>query len=250
MLRPTHATLALVLALGAPLVLPGLSAADNGGAPSPSGGAPPAPTTAPPATSAVASAAGSNGVTLSGRSGAIVRKTQRFRGTVSGGAGKSVAVQVLSPAGAWATVATTTTAADGSFIARWRAAHIGQYQARALVLGPGGSASAAGTPPVITVTVHHAATATWYGPGFYGKQTACGVQLTHATLGVAHRSLPCGTQVSVYFKGKTLVVPVIDRGPFANGADRDLTQATAQALGITETVQIGELAQRGGRAPA
>jgi rare lipoprotein A len=249
MLRPTHATLALVLALGAPLAVPGLSAADSGGAPPNTGGAAPA-APAPAATAtAVASAAGSNGVTLVGRSGAIVRKTQRFRGTVAGGAGKSVVVQVLSPAGAWATVATATTAADGSFVARWRAAHIGRYQARALLVGRGGSASAAGTPPVITVTVHHQAKATWYGPGFYGKQTACGVQLTHATLGVAHRSLPCGTQVSVYYKGRTLVVPVIDRGPFANGADWDLTQATAQALGITETAQIGELALRGGRAP-
>jgi rare lipoprotein A len=247
--RPIQATLALVLALGAPLALPGLSAADSGGAPPNTGGA--APGTPPAATaSAVASAAGSNGVTLVGRSGAIVRRTQRFRGTVAGGAGKTVVVQVLSPAGAWSTVATATTAADGSFVARWRAVHIGRYQARALVLGRGGAASAAGTPPVITVTVHHRARATWYGPGFYGKQTACGVELTHSTLGVAHRSLPCGTQVSIYYKGKTLVVPVIDRGPFANGADWDLTQATAQALGITETAQIGELALRGGRAPA
>jgi rare lipoprotein A len=251
MLRPTPATLAIVLALGAPLALPGASAADSGGAP-PSGGAAPGTTAtiAPSASSAVASAAGSNGVTLTARTGAIVRTTQRFRGTVSGGSGKTVAVQLLAPTGDWSTVAQTTVAADGSFVARWRADHLGRYQARALVLGPGGSASAAGTPPVITVTVHHQATATWYGPGFYGKKTACGIQLTHQTLGVAHRRLPCGTQVSVLYKGKTIVVPVIDRGPFANGADWDLTAATAQALGITETAQIGELALRGGRAPA
>src|SRR5581483_238612 len=119
MLRPTQATLALVLALGAPLALPGLSAADSGGAPPNTGGAA-SPAPAPTATaSAVASAAGSNGVTLVGRSGAIVRATQRFRGTVAAGAGKTVVVQVLLPAGAWTTVATTTTRADGSFLARW-----------------------------------------------------------------------------------------------------------------------------------
>jgi rare lipoprotein A (peptidoglycan hydrolase) len=38
-----------------------------------------------------------------------------------------------------------------------------------------------------------------------------------------------------------VVVPVIDRGPFANGADWDLTQATAQQLGITGTVRIGAM---------
>ncbi|MCW3065213.1 MAG: Rare lipoprotein, partial [Solirubrobacterales bacterium] len=180
------------------------------------------------------------------RTGALVKTVERFHGTVPGGAGRAVAVQVLTAARAWATVAQTTVGADGSFVARWRAAHIGRYQARAVVLS--GSAASVGTPPVLTVTVYHSATATWYGPGFYGKTTACGVQLTHQTLGVAHRALPCGTQVSILFNGHTIAVPVIDRGPFANGAEWDLTQATAQALGIAATETIGELALRGGHA--
>ena len=44
--------------------------------------------------------------------------------------------------------------------------------------------------------------------------------------------------MAIYFQGRTLVVPVIDRGPYANGADWDLTVATGKALGISGTAQI------------
>ena len=59
--------------------------------------------------------------------------------------------------------------------------------------------------------------ATWYGPGFYGKRTACGKRLGRATIGVAHRTLPCGTRVTFYHGGRFVTVPVIDRGPFRAG---------------------------------
>jgi peptidoglycan hydrolase-like protein with peptidoglycan-binding domain len=81
--------------------------------------------------------------------------------------------------------------------------------------------------------------ATWYGPGFYGRRTACGERMTHRLLGVAHRTLPCGTKVALLYKGRTITVPVVDRGPFANGAGYDLTSATAAALGMTHTSRIG-----------
>jgi rare lipoprotein A (peptidoglycan hydrolase) len=55
---------------------------------------------------------------------------------------------------------------------------------------------------------------------------------------VANRTLPCGTPVALYYNGRTLVVPVIDRGPYANGADWDLTAATAKKLGVTGTNTI------------
>jgi Lytic transglycolase len=79
----------------------------------------------------------------------------------------------------------------------------------------------------------------WYGPGFYGKRTACGQRLTRTLLGVANRRLPCGTQVQVAYRGHTLVVPVIDRGPFAHHAQWDLTSAAANQLGMTVTSRIG-----------
>lgn len=74
--------------------------------------------------------------------------------------------------------------------------------------------------------------ATWYGPGFYGKQTACGQTLRPRTLGVAHRNLPCGTVVKFVFGGRQIVTRVIDRGPYAKGFAWDLTNGTREALGF------------------
>jgi peptidoglycan hydrolase-like protein with peptidoglycan-binding domain len=80
--------------------------------------------------------------------------------------------------------------------------------------------------------------ATWYGPGLYGNRTACGAVLRQTTIGVAHRSLPCGTKVTLAYHGHTMVVPVIDRGPYARGYVFDLTGATAEALGISGTARL------------
>jgi rare lipoprotein A (peptidoglycan hydrolase) len=77
--------------------------------------------------------------------------------------------------------------------------------------------------------------ATWYGPGFYGKRTACGKRLGRATLGVAHRTLPCGTRVTFYHGGRFVTVAVIDRGPFARGVEWDLTEAAAKRIGLRST---------------
>ena len=76
--------------------------------------------------------------------------------------------------------------------------------------------------------------ATWYGPGLYGNNTACGQVLLPATVGVAHRSLPCGTAVKLVYRGRQVVTRVIDRGPYSYGNDWDLTFATARALRFDE----------------
>ena len=118
--------------------------------------------------------------------------------------------------------------------------------AAACALAPAGGALAAtggveSAPPLTATprTSHKASLATWFGPGFYGQRTACGQVLTPAVVGVAHRSLPCGTLVKVSYRGRRLIVPVIDRGPYAhNGAAWDLTSGAAQALGIADTVRI------------
>ena len=101
----------------------------------------------------------------------------------------------------------------------------------------GGSAAAPGT--TAATSIHTTGIATWFGPGFYGKQTACGQTLTPGVVGVANRTLPCGTLVKVTYKGHSLTVPVLDRGPYSHGADWDLTAGAAEALGVTETVRIG-----------
>jgi peptidoglycan hydrolase-like protein with peptidoglycan-binding domain len=80
--------------------------------------------------------------------------------------------------------------------------------------------------------------ATWYGPGLYGNRTACGGTLRRSTLGVAHRTLPCGTPVTFYHRGRFVTVTVIDRGPFARGVQWDLTAAAAKALGMAATSRL------------
>ena len=111
--------------------------------------------------------------------------------------------------------------------------------------GDGGSGTAsASASGVETVNPQ---VATWYGPGLFGNQTACGQTLTKRTLGVAHRTLPCGTKVEIHYKGEYVRTKVIDRGPYANDAKWDLTQKTARLLGFTGTdeIQVAKLASSG-----
>jgi rare lipoprotein A (peptidoglycan hydrolase) len=88
--------------------------------------------------------------------------------------------------------------------------------------------------------------ATWYGPGFFGNRTACGRRLTRETMGVAHRTLPCGATVAFRYGGRYVRTKVIDRGPYANAAKWDLTQATAQALRFehTDHIRVATLGKR------
>jgi rare lipoprotein A (peptidoglycan hydrolase) len=105
------------------------------------------------------------------------------------------------------------------------------------VSSTGGASAPAATTPA-SAKVRPSGIATWFGPGFYGQKTACGQTLTPGVLGVANRTLPCGTLVKVTYANHTLTVPVLDRGPYSHIADWDLTAGAAQALGITETVRI------------
>jgi hypothetical protein len=83
-----------------------------------------------------------------------------------------------------------------------------------------------------------AAGATWYGPGLYGNQTACGETLLPGTIGVAHRTLPCGTTVKLAYHGHTLVTQVIDRGPYTPGNAFDLTNGARHALEFNGSAQL------------
>jgi rare lipoprotein A len=83
-----------------------------------------------------------------------------------------------------------------------------------------------------------AAVATWFGPGFYGHQTACGQTLTPSVIGVANRTLPCGTLVRFTYGARTVTVPVLDRGPYGGVAQWDLTAGAARALAVKDTVRV------------
>src|SRR4051794_2737013 len=83
-----------------------------------------------------------------------------------------------------------------------------------------------------------ARTVTFFGPGLYGRRTACGARLTRNLRGVAHRTLPCGTPVTLFRDGRFITVPVVDRGPYTAGVTFDLTAGTARALGLATTERI------------
>ena len=74
--------------------------------------------------------------------------------------------------------------------------------------------------------------ASWYGPGLWGNSTACGQTLRPLTMGVAHKTLPCGTTVKFVYRGQAVVTQVIDRGPYAHGRVWDFTKAVSDALGF------------------
>jgi len=73
----------------------------------------------------------------------------------------------------------------------------------------------------------------WYGPGFYGRRTACGVAYTRGIIGVAHRSLPCGTLVTFRnpVNGRQVTARVIDRGPYVPGRQWDMSAGLCSYLG-------------------
>jgi hypothetical protein len=74
----------------------------------------------------------------------------------------------------------------------------------------------------------------WYGPGFYGNGGACGMfganGLDNQDIGVAHRTLPCGTKVTFRYNGRTVVTTVKDRGPYVAGRIFDMTKGLCEAL--------------------
>jgi len=186
-----------------------------------------------------------SGVTLQTVSSAMLRKGLSFSGTASpGAAGQTIEIERSGHETSWTWQPTVSAAvaADGSFTAVWLTNHIGRFAIRAVVVPSASSvtvAQSATVTPSLTITVYRPSRATQYGPGFYGRRTACGQKLTTGMIGVANRALRCGTKVAVYYHGRTLIVPVIDRGPYANGADWDLTEATVAALGISGTAEIG-----------
>ena len=99
---------------------------------------------------------------------------------------------------------------------------------------PNGAAIQPGAP-LGTIAIpqwKYDADVSWYGPGFYGRRTACGHALTRSLRGVAHRTLPCGTQVTFRnpANGRTITAPVVDRGPYVAGRQWDLTGGLCVAL--------------------
>lgn len=122
----------------------------------------------------------------------------------------------------------TRTTKQGRFKAKWKPSRAGKSRVRVRASGnlvAKGSKAKAGK-----VTVFRSAEASWYGPGLYGNGVACGGTLKPSTMGVAHKSLPCGTKLTIRYRGRQVKAKVIDRGPYVAGREFDLTEAVKNKL--------------------
>jgi rare lipoprotein A (peptidoglycan hydrolase) len=141
-------------------------------------------------------------------------------------AGSTVALQIRGKHG-WKTLDRARTDASGVYMLRDRVKRPLSARARVKVVnGPQGSRR------IGRLNVYRSAYASWYGPGLYGGHLSCGGTLDAGDLGVAHKSLPCGSKVTLRHRGRMIRVAVIDRGPYVGGREYDLTEATAQRLGF------------------
>jgi rare lipoprotein A len=88
--------------------------------------------------------------------------------------------------------------------------------------------------PVITYKPIGIMKASWYGPGFHGRQTANGEIYDQFELTAAHKTMKFGTllRLTNLENKKSVIVRINDRGPYIEGRDLDLSYASARALGI------------------
>ena len=85
--------------------------------------------------------------------------------------------------------------------------------------------------------VDQSGVASWYGPGFHGRKTANGERYNQYELTAAHRKYAFNTQLCVRNagNGKTVVVRVNDRGPYAGKRVIDLSKAAAEEIGMLKS---------------
>ncbi len=221
---------AFVVALTTASIATPSALADTGSggstAPAP-GGSPPTPPANAPA-----------GDSASGdREDVLLGGKARFSSTVDGAReGDEISIQRRDPSAGWVEETTARADAEGGFTAKWTADESGTFQVRGVARRGSGQAEAAQASPGITLTVYRPTMAST----FYDRITACGT-LRPTTLGVAHKTLRCGTKVSFLYRGRTLTVPVVDRGPYRRGFTWDLTEAAAEKIGFEGIGKVGSL---------
>ena len=167
------------------------------------------------------------------RRGATVRVLGALRPARSG---RTVSLQRRS-GHRWKTVDRARTGRSGRFRAAWKPSTSGAFRLRVKFGGDSLNGASSRTLRGRTY-VYRSALASWYGPGFYGSRTACGGTMSPTRLGVANKSLPCGTRVSLRYHGRSVTVPVIDRGPYVGAREFDLTVATKRKLGFGSTGRV------------
>ncbi|HTA34661.1 MAG TPA: septal ring lytic transglycosylase RlpA family protein [Solirubrobacteraceae bacterium] len=146
--------------------------------------------------------------------------------------GLVVALQALGRHG-WHTLARARTRGHGRFRISYSPRRLGSTWLRLRFAGSVSEASA--HRRLGKLNVYRLAEASWYGGG---GSLACGGALTSSTMGVANKTLPCGTLVTLRYGDRTVRVPVVDRGPYVAGREFDLTEATKDALGFAGVGQV------------
>jgi peptidoglycan lytic transglycosylase len=149
-------------------------------------------------------------------------KVGRSAVVVGAGSPSTTAKLQVRRRGAWRTLDRDRTSPGGRFVLRDRARRPMSLRARVVVDGV--------ARRVGRLNAYRYAIASWYGPGLYGNRLGCGGRLTPGRLGVAHKTLPCGSTLTLRKGSRSVRVRVIDRGPYVGGREFDLTEATAQKL--------------------
>jgi hypothetical protein len=194
---------------------------------------PASPTAAPATATPVAHKAASALSVDSVRRTVIAGKRVVVRGHLTpAGSRAVVSLQVRKPHGGWTTV-DHDRVSHGRYVLTWKPGKTGEKKLRVHFGGSRALGSAKHTAG--TTRIYRRAFVSWYGPGLYGGHLACGGTLTPGTLGVANKTLPCGAKVTLHYRGRTVRVPVVDRGPYVGGREFDLTAATKRRLGFGST---------------
>jgi hypothetical protein len=235
---PTRAALAAGAALALTATVPAFAAAPSGGVSTPSASSTgtstataaavkPAPATTPRRAARPRIAARTQrGAGLIGRNvvyaGRVARHTK----------GQRLRLELRSSDG-WHVVDRVRVQRDGGYRVSARINRMGDRAARLRIVSKAGRPG--DTLRVARVHGFRRAVASYYGPGLYGGALACGGTLTPGTIGVAHKTLPCGTKLTLRLGGRQVVARVVDRGPYVGNREFDLTAATKYRLGFGST---------------
>ena len=229
--RAMMATCALTIAMT--LLIAALNAAPavaNGGA-----GAPVAASTTP--VTPVAAEARTRTVlsVLARRTHVRAGRTARIAGRVRPAASGRLVVLQRRAHHRWVTIDRTRTRSHGRYTLRYRTRD--SISAALRVRVAGGHHVTGRTRRVGRLEAFRPALASWYGEG---QALACGGHLTPGMMGVAHKSLPCGTKITIRYRGRTVRVPVVDRGPYSGAREFDLGPGVRSALHFdgVGTVQV------------
>jgi rare lipoprotein A len=175
------------------------------------------------------------GITVAGRLGlrrANLAVNRGQRASVSGTltpaiSGRSVVLE-QGNGKSWKQIGTTKTDGKGRFTVGAKVGRTGSAPVRVRFAGDrrnGGAQRTAGRLAVL-----RPALASRYD--LYGGPLACGGSLGYNAMVVAHKSLPCGTKVTINYRGRTADAVVRDRGPYVGGREFDLAGAVARKLGF------------------